>query len=324
MENYCYNIYMKYVIKKDKIGIISEKDFSPKDILECGQIFRFKKLKNGYRVFSLDKTAVIQECESFDKFCQEFNYQTCNTKSVQNDNVKCYKIITDSTNYFANFFDFNTDYNIVKKELISCENFSQIMSECINYASGIRILNQDFFEALISFVISQNNNIKRIQKIIENICSKYGTNMGNFYAFPTPIQLQKATEQELVNLGAGYRAKYILNAVDFYLSINPSEFVKTSTELMEKTLLSVNGIGQKVCDCVMLFGCHNLSYFPVDTWNEKVYNEYFAKFFESDDALLGKKASRIVMRERFVKIFGKNSGIAQQYLFNYERLRVKK
>lgn len=310
---------MKYIVQKDKIGVICENDFDPKDILECGQIFRFKKLENGYQVFSLDKTAVIQAYDSFDNFCQEFNYQVCDKKVVQNKYVKCYKIITNSTNYFANFFDLNTDYNAIKKELISCANVSQIMSECINYASGIRILNQDFFEALISFVISQNNNIKRIQKIIENICTKYGTNKGNFYAFPTPIQLQKATEQELVYLGAGYRAKYILNAVDFYLTINPSEFAKTSSEFMEKTLISVNGIGQKVCDCVMLFGLHKMNYFPVDTWNEKVYQKYFASDYAKQDANLNKKIDRVVIRNRFVEIFKDNSGYAQQYLFHYAR-----
>lgn len=301
-------IFMKYTIENGQILIKSEQDFNPMHILECGQVFRFKKLGENYQVFSLDKTALIVD------ITDEYS-----NKAIEKSQNKYYKIITKDVNYFVNYFDLKTNYNNIKKELLSLPNTKQFLSKAIDFGSGIRILNQDCFEAIISFIISQNNNIKRIQQIIEKICEKYGTNMGDYFAFPLPSQLENVKPSELEKLGVGYRANYIVNAVKYFGKMNFDNFKQKNIQEMEKELLNVTGIGQKVCDCIMLFGFHKLNYFPVDTWIEKVYLEYFAKEFKSDDEKLNKKIDRKIMRTRLVQIFGSNSGYAQQYLFYYQR-----
>lgn len=297
---------MIYKTHKNEILIEAENDFNPAHILECGQVFRYLKQDDGYLVFSKNKQAKIIDL---------------NNNSQQNVNKQYYKIITNDVEYFVNYFDLKTDYLNIKNKLLSIEKTREVLSKAIEFGSGIRILNQDYFEAIISFIISQNNNIKRIQKIIEQICQKYGTNMGEYYAFPSPSQLEKATKEQLENLGAGYRASYILEAVKKFGECDFDIFTQKSIEEMEKELLSVNGIGQKVCDCVMLFGFHKMNYFPVDTWNEKVYQQYFASDYSKQDAILNKKIDRVVMRNRFVEIFKENSGYAQQYLFYYARTK---
>lgn len=316
---------MKYFVQKDKIGVISENDFNPKDILECGQIFRYLLTPKGYVVRSLDKSALIAPQTDKNLFFQTHFSSPINLNLKDDENkYTYYEIITKDVEYFVHFFDLDTDYNRIKTELLGVSNVHEIMQKSIDYASGIRILNQDSFEALISFVISQNNNIKRIQAIVEKLCMLCGTNMGEYYAFPLPEQLLNVKVEDLEKIGLGYRAPYILNAVKFFVGLDLKNFKTQSVEVQETQLLSVKGIGQKVCDCVMLFGFHNLNYFPVDTWNEKVYNLYFANDFKKEDELLSKKVDRKLMRNRLMSIFGKNSGIAQQYLFNYQRLNSGK
>ncbi len=299
---------MKYKVENEQILIESEQDFNPMHILECGQVFRFKKVGGNYQVYSLNKSALIVDVTS-----EHISKKTLNSTK------KYYKIITNDVDYFVNYFDLKTNYNVIKNELLSIKNTKQLLTKAIDFGFGIRILNQDCFEAIISFIISQNNNIKRIQQIIEKICEKYGTNMGVYFAFPTPNQLENATVSELEKLGVGYRASYIINAVKIFGKMNFDNFKQKSIQEMEKELLGVTGIGQKVCDCIMLFGFHKLNYFPVDTWIEKVYTEYFAKDFKEQDEKLNKKIDRKIMRSRFVDIFGGNSGYAQQYLFYYQR-----
>ena len=289
---------MKYAVEQGKIVIEGTKDFCPMHTLECGQVFRFKKTDNLYQVFSKDKNATISP-----KYCET-------------GEIVGYDIITNDTRYFENYFDLKTDYNLVKNKVLElCQN-QQFMKNAINFGSGIRILNQDPFEATISFVISQNNNIKRIQLIIEKICEKFGTKIDDYYAFPTQKQLARATEQDFKEIGAGYRAKFLVNVIKNFDNFDFVSFSKKSVLDMEKQLLGVTGIGQKVADCIMLFGYHKMEYFPVDTWIEKVFRKHFDGCLNLSQS---QSSNRLKIRKFLVEKFGTYSGYAQQYLFYYQR-----
>ena len=248
-----YKVCDKSIIIKDKT------EFNPKHILECGQVFRFKKTDVGYVVFSLDKIATIIE---------KANEIT---------------IISSDVKYFVNYFDLDNNYNDIKNKIA----INSTMKEAINFGSGLRILKQDPFEMLVSFIISANNNIKRIQSIIEKLCEKVGTKIESYYAFPTKNQMLTLSVEELKKLGLGFRAKYIYNAIrqideQFFKIENIS--TKEGIEFLTK----FSGVGPKVADCVLLFGFKKTDVFPVDTWIEKVYNDYFCN---------GKLTNRTKIRE---------------------------
>ena len=272
---------MEYKIEKDKIVIIGKEDFNPEHILECGQVFSFFKNENGnYVVLSTDKKAVILENE--DGFVIE----------------------TDSPEYFEDYFDLKIDYGAVKDKLRKFD----ILKSPIEYGYGIRILKQNLFETLISFIVSANNNIKRIKMILNRIREKYGKKMSGFYAFPTRVELMKATENDFAELGAGYRAKYlfeVLRQVDEQTLI---EWKTLSTRELRNKLISLMGVGPKVADCVLLFGYGRQYVFPVDTWIEQMHDRFYTH-----------EPNREKVREKLVSEFGKLSGYAQQYLFFFMR-----
>lgn len=273
---------MEYEVKNNKIIIRNKKDFNLKHIFECGQIFSYKKIsENEFVVYSKDKVAMCKEFESF------------------------VEIETEFIDYFINFFDLNTDYSKIKNELKQKFPF---LSDVISFGYGIRILKQDPFETIISFIVSANNNIKRIQKILFAIRKSYGQNMGSYYSFPTIKQLENATIDDFTLLGLGYRAKYIFNAIKQLKNVDYNVLKQKSTSDLNSFLLSIFGVGQKVADCIMLFGFSKQDVFPVDTWIEKVYNKYF----ESEH-------NRKIIREKLLNTFGNLSGYAQQYLFYSQR-----
>lgn len=271
---------MAYSIKNNLI-FVSKEDFNIEHTLCCGQIFSFKKVDEHYVVYSLCHKAELYE---------------------ENDIIK---IVCDDVKYFENFFDLKTDYSKIKQDL----NKYPIMKKPIEFGYGIRILKNNKFEALISFIISANNNIKRIQKIIEDLKCKYGEEREAFYAFPTRKELLKATEKDFLELGTGYRAKYlykVLRQIDENLL---EEWDLLDTPKLREKLISLAGVGPKVADCIMLFGYYRQDVFPVDTWIAQMYNEYFDE----------KEKNRIKIRQNLVKKFGNLSGYAQQYLFYYQR-----
>lgn len=292
-----------YHVKQNKIIVTNLSEFNIKHILECGQIFRYKNLLDHYEVFSLNKKAKI------------FTFD---------DRVE---IETKDINYFINFFDLNTSYTKIKEEL---SKFN-ILSNSIEQAYGIRILNQNEFEMIISFIISANNNIKRIQSIIEKICQQFGrfNNEENFYAFPTRDELLKASVEDFKSLGAGYRAEYLYKVLR-QLENFDYNFIKTNqSKDCLPSLLSLSGVGPKVADCILLFGFHKPDVFPVDTWIKKIYNEYFINKLtpsinkQETQNLIDAKISNIEnvkeIRKNLVNYFGNLSGFAQQYLFYYKR-----
>lgn len=273
-----------YTLKDNKIIINNLNDFNIAHILECGQIFRYEKLDElHYNVIS-------------DKFKAE----------IIQDNLTA-TIITNNIEYFVNFFDLDRDYNKIKKSI----NHTTIMSKAIDYGYGIRILNQNLLETIISFIISANNNIKRIQKSINYICEKLGTLTNGYYTFPTLEQLHSANEEFFVSAGTGYRAKYLVETInDLYTGKFDLEKLKfLPTDEARKYLCSFKGIGEKVANCILLFGMHREMVFPVDTWMEKVYYDYF---------FAGNKNPSQITRYMMDK-FKDLSGYAQQYLFYYKR-----
>ena len=269
--------------------------FSVQDTLECDQIFRFLPYKNGFKVFSLNKCAYcyesgdnsIIECNSFDK------------------------------EYFINFFDLSRDYNKIFSAAVG-ENI-KILSDAANAGKGIRILNQDRTEMLFSFIVSQNNNIPRIKGIIEKLCYSLGEKsefLGEeYFSFPTPKKMAEKDVEFYKSIGLGYRAEYIRRLAEYITlgKINVESFNALDTKELKKSLVAIHGVGQKVADCVALFGFNRSDSFPVDTWIEKVYIEDFK----------GNIKDRAKIAEYFVQRFKQNSGFYQQYLFHYKRIKEK-
>ena len=274
---------MIYKLENNIIRVYDKSQFNPKHILECGQVFRFGLDDDGnYYVISNAYKATI----------------------LERDN--CYEIISNNPDYFINYFDLNTDYNQIKQTLSS----NKILKEMIPYGSGIRILNGDAHEMIFSYIISQNNNIKRIQKIIEKLC-EIGKQVDDYHAFPTIEELSSKPLEFYQSLGAGYRDKFLKQTADDLLNIDLEKIKTLSTNEIYKFLINLQGIGPKVASCILLFGFHKKDKFPVDTWIEQVYYRYFSS----------EKKTRPAIQEYFENEFKEYSGIAQQYLFYYERER---
>lgn len=276
----------------------NQEDFKLKHIFECGQCFRWNLQEDGsyigviknavIRVKQEDKTITFQaKCEG--------NLQT---------------IITD-------YFDLNRDYKALKNALASVDNF---MKNSIEFGEGIRILHQDFWECIISFMISANNNIPRIKKIIERISQKYGDKIefeeNHYYLFPKPEQLAKASVEDLRNLGLGFRDKRVFEVtkkvVEGQLDLEKMKDLN-DTKLLREELLKLNGVGPKVADCIMLFSLQKFDVFPIDVWVRRVMNELYIHDEKEE------KISQKMLEELARKKFENMAGIAQQYLFYWKR-----
>ncbi len=272
---------MKYKVEKNKIIIEDLMQFNIVQILECGQIFRFQIDGDCAVVFSVDKCAKIKTCQ---------------------DRVE---IETEDIEYFINFFDLQTDYNQIKTTLKK----DVFLSNAVDYGYGIRILKNNFFEMLVSFIISANNNIYRIKKSIQYLCEKFGSNKGEYFAFPTLQELKKATVQDYKNVGLGYRAEQLYSTIKNLTNNDIDNIVNLSTEEQFKFLVSLKGVGEKVANCVMLFGLGVMNSFPVDTWINKVYNKLTNSI----------STDRKKITKELTARYGDLSGYAQQYFFYYFR-----
>lgn len=262
----------------DMVFKISAEYFNIKKTLECGQVFRYKKTgENSYVVFSLDK-----KCEL-----------------LQKDGYVCLK--SEHIDYFIEYFDLNTDYKAVCESL---SVFDEIKTQ-IEFGKGIRILKQDFYETVISFIISANNNIKRIQGIIEKLCEKKGEKMDGYYAFPTIEKLQELSVCDFVEMGLGYRAEYLYQTSRDFLKIK-DEVVSLQTDEARKLLLSLKGVGPKVADCILLFGLNRFDSYPVDTW--------ILKANKTPQLNTPQKVSEYCLNR-----YGKYAGLVQQFVFYYQR-----
>ena len=272
-------IYKEY---DDYIEVVDGTDFDVKQTLECGQVFRFKVRDFGYTVYASGQKADI--------YCHNGNT----------------KIFTKNKKFFIKYFDFDKNYAKIKSSLEA----NPIMSDAIKYGSGIRILCSDPLEMIISFIISQNNNIPRIKGIIEKICEGYGDNMGDYYAFPTLSQLKQIPLEFFKSIKCGYRDKYLFESIAMLGdSVVIEEITNMSTIDARKELMKLKGVGRKVADCILLFGFGKTDVFPTDTWVVKCYNN----LYNASESNAGKIA------DYFVSEFGELSGYAQQYLFYMTR-----
>ena len=264
---------------------VLKKDINIFDSLLCGQTFRFKKLDDKtYEVFSKDEYATIK------------------------DEGDRYVVDTNNEKYFHDYFNLDVDYTAILNELRKDDYLKDIIP---NYLIPLRILKQDPFEMIISFIVSANNNIPRIKGIIERMCANDGKSIGdNKFAFPTADKLAKRDVKYFESIGLGYRAPYILKTAKDIASgaFDVNEILSLDTEMARKKLLTLQGVGPKVADCILLFGYNRYDVFPVDTWIKKVYVDVFNKDNKPEN-----------MRKDFINRFGKYSGIAQQYLFFAKR-----
>jgi len=296
---------MNYQIKNNKIIITDLTQFNIVQILDCGQIFRYYIQNNVAELVSKDKYAQIK---TFD------------------DRVE---ITTDDIAYFVDFFDLSRDYNLIKDDLKN----DLFLAPAIKFGYGIRILNQDLFEMIVSFIISANNNIKRIKNSLNYLSSKFGTikssNISNtsltesaltlndkavkYYAFPTLEQLKLATVEDYVKAGLGYRAEYMYNTVQKLTRQDLDNFKLLSTQEQLEWLLKLKGVGEKVAHCIMLFAMHETTMFPVDTWINKVYNDL------TNTTSTNRKEISKQLTNRYKQL----SGYAQQYFFYYYRSTFK-
>ena len=272
-------------------------DFELAHIFECGQCFRWRKI-NDNKYIGVIKNGVVEiEKTTPNSVC--VNYE-----SYENESQSFEEIIRD-------YLDLNTNYTEIKK-VISKDDLN--LQKAIEYGGGIRILNQDPWEMLISFIISAANNIPRISKTIENISKSYGKeiifNGEKYYLFPTPEELSKATIEDLRALNLGFRDKYVYGAAQMVCAgeIDLNAIIKMDYLEAKRELKRVAGVGDKVADCILLFSMKKHEAFPVDTWIKKVMAELYN---ESKDI----KRIATLAEEKF----GKNAGIAQQYLFYYMR-----
>ena len=283
------------VYEKGNSVILEEIDnFDAKAIFTCGQAFRWYEESDGsFTTVHLGRVL-----------------------NVLNDNNK---VIFKGTNLeefneiWIDYFDLNTNYEEIRKTLSN----NKILANAMDYGKGIRILNQNHFEMLISFIISANNMIPRIKKSIEIISMRYGKFIcedenRKYYSFPTIEELSKATVEELREFAkVGFRDKRIFDTVNKILNekIDLYNFEKLETDVLREELLKFAGVGNKVADCIMLFSYKRGEVFPVDVWIKRVMEELFIKE-ETPVKKISKEADRI---------FGKYAGYAQQYLFYYGR-----
>lgn len=242
-------------------------------IAQSGQCFRWEKLDdNAYKIPMLDTSVEVKQNKNeFTFYCDEDEFN---------------KI-------WRHYLDLDTDYAKIIEKIADDDKF---LKDAASYGRGIRILNQNLWEIMVSFVISQNNNIPRITKSLNMLCEK-------FSQFPQSAALFSLKKEELAGLGLGYRDEYIINLAGYY---NESEDVSGKLfslgyEDAMKELMSIKGIGRKVANCICLFGLHRLEACPIDTWMKKIIDEDY------------NGTMPLWMKDKW-------AGVYQQYVFYYKRM----
>lgn len=281
--------FMDITYDKDTMHINGAQHFSIEQTLDCGQAFRWRREEGGFSGVALGKAVRAQQSE---------------------EGITIFGAAENEG--WEEYFDLHRDYGAVKK----LYEHDEFLREGMGFAWGIRILKQPVFETLISFIISANNNVKRIMGIVDRICKMYGQRIGEeAYDFPTPAALASSTEEELKELGAGYRAAYILKTARMIEAGFPlDELGKMPYEEARVKLTELCGVGLKVADCVCLYSLGFMSSFPADVWMNRVLCGVYGYNGKNDKTL------RAFIDQRF----GEHAGIAQQYLFHYARNNPQK
>ena len=264
----------------NEIHIKNVKNFDLKETLDCGQAFRWKPLDNG-------------------AWCGIAKGKYIELETLNGDIIIKGSSKEDFYEIWEDYFDLKRNYG----EIIESISENEVLKAASEFGSGIRILNQDPWEALCSFIISQNNNIPRIKGIVERLCENFGEKCGEGYTFPSAETVSSLTLEDLSVLRSGFRAKYILDAAN---KVAKGEIDLEALKLMDfesarEILMTIKGVGPKVADCALLFGLGHIEAFPRDVWIKRALAELF-------DGELPPCAE-------------KYAGIVQQYIFYYIRNR---
>lgn len=263
-----------------QIVIPDVRDLDLEQTLDCGQSFRWEKQDDG----SFSGVA-------FDKFVNI---------SLDGTDMIIKNAVEDDRELWFDYFDLALDYGKIREDI---SRIHPVLKEAAKYAPGIRILRQDPYEALCTFIISQNNNIKRIKGIVGRLCESFGDEIEDgVYGFPTAERLAKLTPDDLAPLRAGFRNRYIIDSAKKVASGEVDlELCKTADyEAARAELMKITGVGVKVADCTLLFGMYRVEAFPIDVWMKRAMEKLFPGMTAAD--------------------FGEYAGIAQQYIFHYSRM----
>lgn len=268
------------VYKTDNgVKIEGVKDLDLAQTLDCGQSFRWVENDGKFSGVAFRKKVEIY-------FEEDYLF-------IDNTTVEDYE------NIWKSYLDLELDYGKIREDI---KKLHPVLEEACAYAPGIRILRQEPWEALCTFIISQNNNIKRIKGIVERLCESFGDKIDDYYTFPSAEKLAELAPEDLAPIRAGFRNKYIIDAAR---KVNSGEVVLEKCRTLEyddarAELMKIKGVGVKVADCTLLFGLHRVEAFPVDVWMKRALEKLFPDMTEND--------------------FGDYAGIAQQYIFHYSRM----
>ena len=285
-------------MKEQKLILKDVDCFELDHIFDCGQCFRWNKQEDGSYIGVIG-SGVLQVSK--------------------NKNNVCFEGVIDGdiNSIVYDYFDLGTDYNVFKNELSKIDDN---MKKSIEFGSGIRILNQDLWEMIISFIISANNNIPRIKGIIDRISKRVGKRLEwrgkEYYLFPTISEMASLSVADFRELGAGFRDKRLYKTTQMILNGEVSlEFLEkcNDTALIREELLKLDGVGEKVADCIMLFALKRFDSFPIDVWVRRVMNTLY--IHNEDETKVSKKDINNAANE----LFGDIRGMAQQYLFYWRR-----
>ncbi len=272
------------------------KDFNPEHIFECGQCFRWNRQEDGsYTGTAMGKTVNLRMEPEEKSGCGKRS--DAGRVIIENADEADYESI------WRDYLDMDRDYGAIKEALAEKD---EVMKTAIESGSGIRILKQDLWETIVSFIISQNNNIPRIKGCIENLSALAGERLEDYkgeavYALPSAEKLASMEPEDLAPVRLGYRAPYLVKTARMVVDEGlPKNYEEVS---------ALYGAGPKVTSCITLFGLHDLSSFPIDVWVRRVMNEMYG--FDEKDV----KGMAAFAEEKF----GRLGGIAQQYLFYYIR-----
>lgn len=269
---------MDCVKTRGGIAITDICDLDLEQTLDCGQSFRWTKTEEGFRGVA---------------------FKSLVTMRIQDSRLYIDGARAEDFGLWKSYLDLDADYGAIRQKIAGMH---PVLKKAAAYAPGIRILRQEPWEALCSFIISQNNNIKRIKGIVRRLCLCFGEDIGAEHAFPRAEAIAKLEPIDLAPIRAGFRDKYIIDGAR-KVSSGEVDLEKCRTLPLDEAraeLMKIKGVGVKVADCVLLFGLHRLEAFPMDVWMKRAMEKLFPGMRGED--------------------FGEYAGIAQQYIFHYSRM----
>ncbi|MDR2776798.1 MAG: hypothetical protein LBB17_02005 [Puniceicoccales bacterium] len=256
-------------------------DFCIEQIANSGQCFRINKLGTAdiWQIVAFGRVLAVH------RVGRNISVLHCSPEEFQS--------------IWVDYFDLRRDYGMIKNLILMADD--PFLRNAVSYGAGLRILHQDLWEVIVSFIISQRNNISRIKSTIEKLCAPYA------YAFPSPRILAQYDEKDFCNLGLGYRARYLMDIVEnTEAGTFDMEYLKTlSSREAIAYLKNFNGIGEKVANCIALYGLHRLEAFPIDTWISRTIRSRYGGNFDIEN-------------------FSPYAGVVQQYMFFYQRSLQRK